>query len=242
MRSLTSFAVTAFLVAAIPFTAASGHGDNMRLRYEACSPSQDGSCSGCGADYVPCGSDTCYNPKAGETCCSSDYACPSGFNCSTTGSKCLSADGKRHASFRCRYGEDDTDDDDDDGMYNTTSSILSTTTTITSTTTNTVTVSASTTSCALTGSTTGLPLTSSVASYGNTTTIALNTTTSTLSVANATGASPTANVTFNATKGPSPTISPPINGYKGAAAGLQGRSSVSLFALGSLIFMSALLL
>ncbi|KAL6248722.1 hypothetical protein RBB50_003784 [Rhinocladiella similis] len=241
MRSLPSVAVAAFLAAAIPYTAASGYDDSMRLRYEDCSPSQDGSCSGCGADYVRCGDDTCYNPKAGETCCSSDYACPSGFNCSTTGSKCISADGKRHASFNCRYGENDNDDDDD--SYNTTSSVLSTTTTITSTTTNTVTVSASTTSCDLAGSTTGLPLTSSVASYGNTTTVALNTTTSTLSVANATGASPTSNVTFNATKGrPSPTISPPINGYKGAASGLQGQSSASLFALGSLIFMSALLL
>ncbi|KIW47860.1 uncharacterized protein PV06_00516 [Exophiala oligosperma] len=239
MRSLSSFAVAAFLAAAIPYTAASGDSDNMGFRYEDCSPSQDGSCSGCGADYVPCGSDTCYNPKAGETCCSSDYACPSGFNCSTTGSKCISADGKRHASFNCRFGENDDDNDDN---YNTTSSILSTTTTITSTTTNTVTVSASTTSCALNGSTTGLPLTSSVASYGNTTTIALNTTTSTLSVVNATGASPTSNVTFNATKAPSPTISPPINGYKGDASGLQGQSCASLFALGSLIFMSALLL
>ncbi|KIW57091.1 hypothetical protein PV05_05690 [Exophiala xenobiotica] len=218
MRSSITFAIAALLAAAVQCSAHSGYGGSRHPRYENCAPSQNGSCTGCGTDYVQCGSNTCYNPKAGETCCSNAY-------------------GKRRASFNCRY-EDNYDDD-----YNsTTTSVPSTTTTITSTTTNTITVSATTSSCALTSSTTGLPITSSVASYGNTTTVALNTTTSTLSVANATGVLPTSNMTLNATKPPSATISPPISGYKGDASGLQGQASASLFALNCLIFMCTLLL
>nr|KAK5434787.1 hypothetical protein LTR18_010282 [Exophiala xenobiotica] len=235
MRSSITFAIAACLAAAVQ-AQHSGHGGSRHPRYENCSP-VNGSCTGCGTDFVQCGSNACYNPTANETCCSNTYACPSGFNCSSTANQCVSADGKRRASFICRYEENDGDDSN-----STTTWVPSTTTTMTSTTTNTMTVSATTSSCALASSTTGIPITSSVASYGNTTTVALNTTTSTLSLANATGVLPTSNLTLIATKPPSATISPPISGYKGDASGLQGQSSASLFALSSLIFMCTMLL
>lgn len=182
-------------------------------------------------------------------------ACPANFNCSSTGQHCVSKNGP---------GGPDCDDDDKNSsttatvasatpstaastfsgppvlaVASTTGSNTTTyTTTVTSTATNTVTISATTVACGLSAATTGLPITGSVVSYGNSTTVALNTTTSTMSVTNVT-VHPATN--YNLTK-PTSSINPPISGYKGAASGLQGRSSTSLFALGALIFMAALLI
>ena len=79
MRSSITFAIAACLVAAIQCSVHSGYGASRHPRYENCAPSQNGSCSGCGTDYVQCGSNTCYNPQAGETCCSNACECNQTF-------------------------------------------------------------------------------------------------------------------------------------------------------------------
>ncbi|KAI1618203.1 hypothetical protein EDD36DRAFT_425845 [Exophiala viscosa] len=232
MRSIATLVTVALLAVAVQCSADQEQNFAILPRYEDCTPSQSGGCAGCGADYVECGADACYNPKANETCCSNDYACPANFSCASNGTSFCIPDGYRRRASSCRIG--------DEGFNGTAVNTTTTTTTITSTTTNTYTVNATTSSCDLSAATTGLPITDS-ALYGNTTTaVALNTTTSTLSLANATAVLPTTNP-INATR-TSAAISPPITGYTGAASGLQGQASASLFALGCLLFMSALLL
>ncbi|EEH44161.2 uncharacterized protein PADG_00450 [Paracoccidioides brasiliensis Pb18] len=47
------------------------------------------SCSSAfGKDYVQCAATVCYNPKAGHTCCSGEYACPGNSFCLTAGYCC----------------------------------------------------------------------------------------------------------------------------------------------------------
>ena len=117
------------------------------------------------------------------------------------------------------------------------------TTTVTSTRTNTVTVSATagSGSCGLSSATTGLPVTTSavVPAYNNLT-VALNTTTSTKHLTNVTNSTHPATSAPNATMS-KPTISPSISGFQGVAAGLSSQSPASVFALGCLVFMAALL-
>ncbi|KIW91545.1 uncharacterized protein Z519_07511 [Cladophialophora bantiana CBS 173.52] len=258
MRSYIFFIIGASLAIAVRGAASHAGDDPMHPRDVTCMPSDAGGCASCGANYVQCGPDTCYNPSAGEVCCSSKYSCPASANCSSTGTGCVPKHGP--------YPDADCDDDDDnDNNYSTstttasissaiavaipssssvstTSDLTSTTsytTTITSTTTSTVTVSMTSSSAGACSATTGLPMTTSMALFGNSTTVALNTTTSTLSVTNVsttTAASLSANATV-----PTKSIVPPISGYTGAATDLQGQSSTSLFALGSLVFMAALL-
>ncbi|KAK4939786.1 hypothetical protein LTR10_019959 [Elasticomyces elasticus] len=232
MRSIATLVIATLLAVAVQCSAEQEPDFAILPRYEDCTPSQSGGCAGCGADYVDCGADACYNPKANETCCANDYACPANFSCASNGTKCIPSDHHRRASS-CRIG--------DEGFNGTAPNTTTTTRTITSTTTNTYTVNATTSSCDLSAATTGLPITDS-ALYGNatTTTVDLNTTTSTLLLANATAVLPTTNP-INATR-TSAAISPPITGYTGAASGLQGQSSASIFALGCLLFMSSLLL
>jgi hypothetical protein len=47
-----------------------------------------GTCASCyGTGNILCGSSSCYNPSAGETCCSTyGYACQSGYFCPSSGS------------------------------------------------------------------------------------------------------------------------------------------------------------
>ncbi|EXJ92857.1 hypothetical protein A1O3_01411 [Capronia epimyces CBS 606.96] len=265
MRSIISLFVAVFLATAVQCSAERGqdHGVLAPFYHKlSCSPGKAGDCASCGADYVQCGSDDCYNPKAGETCCQSQYACPAQFNCSSTGSHCVTNNATGGPGC-------DDGDDDDDNYSSTSAAVVSTTsstsastttgppvsvvtstsdsnsttftTTITSTTTNTVTVSATLPACGLSDATTGLPMTSSTATYGNFTTVALNTTTSTISVTNVTVHPTTHPASLNATK-PTSSISPPISSYKGAASGLQGQASTSLFALACSIYVAALLI
>ncbi|EXJ91238.1 hypothetical protein A1O1_04348 [Capronia coronata CBS 617.96] len=262
MRSITAFVLAAFMATAAQCSAESKQEHGMLTRFyheKTCAPSKAGDCSSCGADYVQCGTDACYNPKAGETCCQTQYACPATFKCSSTGSHCVLNNGSR--------GGPDCDDDaanHNNSTVTTTGVVVSTaassatsitsgppvavvmptsdsntttyTTTITLTTTNTISVSATTPGCGLSAATTGLPVTSSMVPYGNSTTVALNTTTSTMSVTNVTVHAAT---NYNASK-PTSSIKPPISGYKGAAADLHAQSSTSLFALGCFMFMAAL--
>ncbi|KAK5052618.1 hypothetical protein LTR84_002483 [Exophiala bonariae] len=117
------------------------------------------------------------------------------------------------------------------------------TTTITSTRTNTVTVTSPppSGSCALSSATTGIPITTSpVVPTANNKTVALNTTTSTKHLTNVTNSTHPATSAPNATV-PKPTISPTISGFQGAAAALSSQSPASVFALGCLVFMAALL-
>lgn len=76
MRSSITFVIAACLAAAVQ-AQHSGHGDSRHPRYENCSP-VNGSCTGCGTDFVQCGSNACYNPTANETCCSNtcEYTSP----------------------------------------------------------------------------------------------------------------------------------------------------------------------
>ncbi|KIW85203.1 hypothetical protein Z517_00593 [Fonsecaea pedrosoi CBS 271.37] len=260
MRSSIPLIVGACLAIAARGSASYAGDRPILPRRITCMPSDSGGCASCGADYVQCGPDTCYNPSAGEVCCSNKYSCPASANCSSTGTGC----DLKHGSFR------DADCDDDDKDHGAKMNIVSTssttaattpasssetsssdststtsyTTTITSTTTSTVTVSMTSSSadvCSLSGATTGLPLTTTMAPFGNSTTVALNTTTSTVAVTNvSTTSSATVSISMNATV-PTKSIVPPINGFTGAATDLQGQSSTSLFALGSLVFMAALL-
>ncbi|KIW23036.1 uncharacterized protein PV07_11268 [Cladophialophora immunda] len=41
-----------------------------------------------GDGNIPCGSDSCYNPDAGESCCAGGYYCEAGYTCSSTVGKC----------------------------------------------------------------------------------------------------------------------------------------------------------
>ncbi|ETI26252.1 hypothetical protein G647_03029 [Cladophialophora carrionii CBS 160.54] len=41
-----------------------------------------------GAGNIPCGSDGCYNPDIGESCCAGGYYCDAGYTCSSTLGKC----------------------------------------------------------------------------------------------------------------------------------------------------------
>ncbi|OAL38329.1 hypothetical protein AYO20_02388 [Fonsecaea nubica] len=246
MRSYIPLIIGACLAIAARGSASYAGDRPILPRRITCMPSDSGGCASCGADYVQCGPDTCYNPSAGEVCCSN---------------KCCDL---KHGSFR------DADCDDDNKDHGAKMNIVSTssttaattpasssvtsssdststtsyTTTITSTTTSTVTVSMTSSSadvCSLSGATTGLPLTTTMAPFGNSTTVALNTTTSTVAVTNVSTTSPASvSIPINATV-PTKSIVPPINGFTGAATDLQGQSSTSLFALGSLVFMAALL-
>ncbi|KIY00844.1 uncharacterized protein Z520_03510 [Fonsecaea multimorphosa CBS 102226] len=252
MHSYIPFIVGAFLATAVRGSASSSGDHSVLPHHLTCKPSNAGGCASCGANYVQCGPDTCYNPSAGEVCCSSQYSCPAGATCSSTGTGCI----PKHNSRR------DADCSDDDQDYGTSMNMVSTssnptsvsitsdsttsyTTTVTSTTTSTVTVSATSSSadaCSLSAATTGLPLTTSMAPFGNATTVALDTTTSTLSVTNVSTTAPASiSVPINATVA-TQSIVPPITGYTGAATDLQGQSSTSLFALGSLVFMATLLI
>ncbi|KIW87672.1 uncharacterized protein Z519_11646 [Cladophialophora bantiana CBS 173.52] len=41
-----------------------------------------------GDGNIPCGTDSCYNPDAGESCCAGGYYCDAGYSCSSTLGKC----------------------------------------------------------------------------------------------------------------------------------------------------------
>jgi len=41
-----------------------------------------------GDGNIPCGSDACYNPDIGESCCAGGYYCDAGYTCSSTVGKC----------------------------------------------------------------------------------------------------------------------------------------------------------
>ncbi|KAH0832722.1 hypothetical protein AYO21_00372 [Fonsecaea monophora] len=41
-----------------------------------------------GEGNIPCGSDSCYNPDDGESCCAGGYYCEDGYTCSSTLGKC----------------------------------------------------------------------------------------------------------------------------------------------------------
>ncbi|KAL2434914.1 hypothetical protein ABEF95_010935 [Exophiala dermatitidis] len=270
MRSSIAVLVAAFLATAVQCFAEPDGGHGL-VHHKSCAP-KAGDCSNCGADYVLCGTATCYNPKAGETCCQNQYACAANFNCSSTGPHCIPKNGgkdcdksKTHTSTTTTAASAvPTTTSSSTSVSSSAAATITTsaaataspvalvmsapddsnitttyTTTVTLYTTNCVTVSATSgSSCSLSGATTGLPLTtSSMVPYGNSTTVALNTTTSTLSVANV-----TAHSTGQLSPKPTASISPPISGYKGAASGVQGQSSTSLFALGCFIYMAALLI
>ncbi|KIX98891.1 uncharacterized protein Z520_05352 [Fonsecaea multimorphosa CBS 102226] len=41
-----------------------------------------------GDGNIPCGTDSCYDPDAGESCCAGGYYCDAGYTCSSTLGKC----------------------------------------------------------------------------------------------------------------------------------------------------------
>ncbi|OAP63668.1 hypothetical protein AYL99_02895 [Fonsecaea erecta] len=41
-----------------------------------------------GEGNIPCGTDSCYNPDDGESCCAGGYYCEAGYSCSSTLGKC----------------------------------------------------------------------------------------------------------------------------------------------------------
>ncbi|EXJ58232.1 hypothetical protein A1O7_05657, partial [Cladophialophora yegresii CBS 114405] len=86
-----------FLVGAIFAVVVQGNPDHEPLMARgkiACKPSAETGCAACGANWVACGTDACYNPVAGDVCCSNRYACPSTSNCTTTGIGCIPQNGK----------------------------------------------------------------------------------------------------------------------------------------------------
>jgi len=59
----------------------SSGGDNTSTTTESCAQQW-------GAGNIPCGTDGCYDPTIGETCCAGGFYCDSGYTCSSTLGKC----------------------------------------------------------------------------------------------------------------------------------------------------------
>lgn len=71
MHLIIALLVTALMALTIQGSADAYQRPDILARDEPCSPFKAGDCSSCGADYLQCGFDFCYNPNVGETCCPS---------------------------------------------------------------------------------------------------------------------------------------------------------------------------